>query len=753
MIHTMTLRSFVLAAFTILTATVFASGQAHTKLSALSLGKVRTAIQVSSKPDGERIQAIQALGHPFSIERGQTMVRVLFQLSRIEDTLIVLSHGGSIRHCFGTVISAVVPADALDALCMDQGILRAQLSTLLRPSLNESVKEIRADKVHLGEGLPTAYSGKNVIIGVFDTGIDVAHPDFRTSTGSRILSLWDMSDNNGTPPTGFSWGREYSKTQLDAGASAVAERDLDGHGTHVAGTAAGNGGGNADYVGVAPEADIIVVKGVRSDATSNFADDDIVAGCQYIFQRATALGKQAVINLSLGGIVGPHDGSELTVQVLNALVEPGHIIVAAAGNEGSVPIHAGGEITATTSLEALINPINVCYLFEGFCPPDPNYFMTAADVWYTTGSVDTLLVGVYAPDSTGMKLSKVLSFPIGVDVQDQEVTLNGVTIGFISAITSTRSLPNGAGNLILQISNKGRTDVQVENQLWGLSFRGASNGRVDLWAGVPIPENFAIIGSLGATIYGNSQMTIGTPATGQNILSVGSYVTKNEWTSLVGPQSEQGTTLTALSGFSSQGPTRDGRMAPIIAAPGEVIFAAMTSAWKPGDDNYDSTMIAPGGLYTGKSGTSMATPHVVGVIALMMEAMPNLTLERIKQVFDRTARHDNNNPEDNNEMGFGKIDAWSACELVTTAIAQSENTAPLQLYPNPANDRLSISAAYAYHSMEIVNSMGQVIAFTTMAATGMYVWSVPTTSLPTGRYMVRLISPSSTASVPLTILH
>lgn len=751
--RTMILRSLALAALTLCMVTVSGSGQAHTKLTASSLGKWRTAMQATAKPDGERSQAIRALGHPFSIEQGRTMVRVLLRVSRIEDTLVVISHGGSIRHCFGTVISAVVTVDALDALCRDQRIHQAQLSSLLRPTLSESVKEIRADKVHRGEGLPSAYTGRDVIIGVFDSGIDVAHPDFRTSTGSRILSLWDMADNNGTPPSGFSWGKEYTKAQLDVGESAVAERDVNGHGTHVAGIAAGNGRGDADYVGVAPEADLIVVKGFRSDANSSFADDDIVAGCQYIFQRATALGKQAVINLSLGGIVGPHDGSELSVQALNDLIEPGHIIVVAAGNEGRNPIHAGGEITATTNLEALINPINVCYIFEGFCPPDPNYFMTAADVWYTTGCIDTLLVGVYTLDSLGMKLSKVLSFPIGVDVQDQEVILNGATIGFISAITSTRSLPNGAGNLILQISNKGRTDVQVENQLWGLSFRGASNGRVDLWAGVPIPEDFAIIGSLGATIYGNTEMTIGTPATGVNMLSVGSYVTKNEWTSLVGPQSEPGSTLTALSGFSSQGPTRDGRMAPIIAAPGEVIFSAMTSAWMPGGDSFDSTKIVPGELYTGKSGTSMAAPHVVGVIALMMEAMPNLTLERIKQVFNRTTRHDNNNPEDNNQMGFGKIDAWSACELVTTAVAEIENTASLQLYPNPANDRLSVSASHAYNSMEIVNSMGQVVASTTMAATGTNVWSVPTTSLPTGRYMVRLISPSATASVPLTILH
>ncbi len=751
--NTKTFRTLAFATLVGVSTSLIAHAQAHTKLSASALVKYRTAMQVSAKSVGEREQAVRALGHPFSLDNGRILARTLLELSRPEDTTLVIAKGGTIRHRFGTIVSAMIPVDAIDAVCTEPRIRRVQFASLLRPSLNESVKEIRADKVHKGEGLPAPYTGKGVIVGVFDTGIDIAHPDFRTESGSRILSLWDMSDNSGTPPAGFSWGKEYTKTQLDVGASVVAEVDHVGHGTHVAGTAAGNGRGNADYVGVAPDADLIVVKGVRSDANDNFSDDDIVAGCQYIFQRATALGKQAVINLSLGGIVGPHDGSELMVQALNALVEPGHIIVAAAGNEGGMPIHAGGAITATTSLEALINPINVCYLFEGYCPPDPNYYMTAADVWYTTGSVDTLLIGVYTQESSGMKLATVVPFPIGVDVLEQEVTLDGTTIGYISAITSTRSLPNGAGNILVQISNKGRTDVSVEDQLWGLSFRGAADGRVDLWAGVPIPDNFAIIGSLGATIYGNSEITIGSPATGVNMISVGSYITKNEWTSLVGPQSEPGTTLTALSGFSSRGPTRDGRMAPIIAAPGEVIFSAMTSAWKPGEAQYDSTHIIPGGLYTGMSGTSMATPHVVGVIALMMEAMPNLTLERIKQVFDRTARHDNNNPEDNNEMGYGKIDALSACELVTTAIAEVQSGAPLHVYPNPAGERVSISASRPYTTIEIVNTMGHVVMSTTMSTTGLGPWSISTTSLPTGRYMVRCISALSSETIPLTIVH
>lgn len=681
------------------------------------------------------------------------MVRALFSLSALRDTTIVVASGGTIRHCFGTIVSAVVPLEELDALCADSHITHVQLSTTLRPSLNESVKEIRADKVHLGDGLPSKYTGKGVVVGVFDTGIDVDHPDVRTATGSRIRALWDMSDQTGTPPSGFTWGREYSKAQLDLGGSVVAERDVDGHGTHVAGTAAGNGRGDAAFVGVAPDADLVIVKGTRNDANGGFADDDIVAGCQYIIQKAKSFGEQAVINLSLGGIIGPHDGSELTVQALNSLVEPGYIIVVAAGNEGSQPIHAGGVITATTNLEALINPINVCNVFEGFCPNDPNYFLTAADIWYSKGSVDTLLVGVYTQEATGLSLAKVLSFPVGTDVQDVEVKVGDTTVGYISAITSTSNLPNGSGNILIQISNKGNVNVNVDEQLWGLSLRGSGDGRVDMWAGIPIPEQFPIIGSLGSTIYGNTDMTIGTPATGANMISVGSYVTKTEWTSLVGPETQAGATMAALSDFSSKGPTRDGRMAPIVAAPGEMIFAARSSAITSDNPEYEPNLILPGELYQGLAGTSMATPHVTGVIALMMEASKNVTLEHIKNVLNRTSRHDGFNPEDNNEMGYGKIDALEACLQITSDIPPENVASLVRVQPNPASERVTVSSTIPFERAEIVNTMGQVVMTTNTNAALDGAWSVSTALLPTGRYIVRMISRSAVHSVPLTILH
>src|SRR5690606_39080521 len=108
-----------------------------------------------------------------------------------------------------------------------------------------------------------------------------------------------------------------------------------GHGTHVTATAAGGGRVNANMSGVAPEAEIIFVKGIRNaESLGGFSDADVVNGIQYIFEKADELGLPAVVNLSLGAVSGPLDGSTLYEQVISDLTGPGRIVVAAAGTSG-----------------------------------------------------------------------------------------------------------------------------------------------------------------------------------------------------------------------------------------------------------------------------------------------------------------------------------------------------------------------------------------------------------------------------------
>ncbi|MEA5559559.1 S8 family serine peptidase, partial [Nodularia spumigena] len=192
-------------------------------------------------------------------------------------------------------------------------------------------------------------------MGVLDSGIDFDNDDFSDSEGgTRIQFLREYAYDAELEPITKDW----TKAEIDANPSAVTEKDgygSGGHGTHVAGSATGNGSMNADYMGVAPEADIIFVKGDRSEnSDEGFSDDDII-GVAFIFEKAAELGKPAVVNLSLGGNYGPRDGTSLSEQFLTQLTGVGKIVVAAAGNEGFDWLHSGFSSTEEQINYATVN--------------------------------------------------------------------------------------------------------------------------------------------------------------------------------------------------------------------------------------------------------------------------------------------------------------------------------------------------------------------------------------------------------------
>lgn len=176
----------------------------------------------------------------------------------------------------------------LERLVAVPGVVRVTMQPNSRPLLDKTITEMRVPwKV------PPGFSGKGagVIVAVIDTGIDIFHESFRTPSGTRILELWDQSATTGgsAPPTGFAQiGRVYNSKDIDAGIKAkppFASIDDNGHGTHVAGIAAGNG--NQDdrcsfpghYVGVAPLADLVIVKAISLPANSSSNTRDALRWC------------------------------------------------------------------------------------------------------------------------------------------------------------------------------------------------------------------------------------------------------------------------------------------------------------------------------------------------------------------------------------------------------------------------------------------------------------------------------------------
>lgn len=670
-----------------LTATVAAMAQPA--MNATTARLLSQAASIAKMPDAAQHIATKS-GYPFVVDNGTPCIELFV---KADPSWNPQSVEAIVTTRVGLVWGLRVPISAVVRLLRSSDVVALESASLCYPTTDVSVREIGADKVHLGEDGLRPLTGKGVIVGIFDSGIDPSSTDFQSDGTSRILSYWDMSDpTNDKSPSGFNWGREYNRTELTAGIPQNAS-DRSGHGTHVAGIAVGGGVASVGTRGVAPEAELVVVKGFRADRPrAGFSNIDIVAGCQYIMNVAQREGKPCVINLSLGTVIGPHDGTTLFEQQLDALVAPGRLIIAAAGNDGALPIHAGTDKAAAETIETMIAPINLCELFDGFCPPIEAFFMTAADVWFTPRSVDSVLITAYGTGSMALTPAKTLAYSLTGSAQNQPVVVDdeGTLAGFINLAISTSGHPNGDGNISVQIHNSGAADLDISTRLWSLSFVGSGSGRIDLWAGVPVPESFPVQGALGRTMYGNSEMTTGAPSTARQLISVGSYVTTNAWESMDGPQ-QTPSVLGSASSFSSRGPTRDGRQAPTVGAPGEMIGSTRSTTLATYSPMNALSARLPSRNVVMAQGTSMAAPHVTGTVALLLQYRPQLSIGSVRGILDRSSRHDAFAVSDDNIFGFGKLSAAAAVRDVLTSVLDEAPVAETRAWPIPASTTVTIT--------------------------------------------------------------
>lgn len=219
-------------------------------------------------------------------------------------------------------------------------------------------------------------SGKGILLAVIDSGIDYTNRNFRNADGStRILSLWDQTvspdaEKGFFPPEGFQTGTEFTREQINAALreadplrkyELVPSRDSSGHGTAVAGIAAGAAanvtGGAADngYEGVAPESELLIVKLGTPRENSFPRTTEMMRAVTYVVRKAQSLNRPVAINLSFGNTYGAHDGSSLLERFLDNAAEIGRtVICVGSGNEGASAGHREGRVnvgeTAATEL-------------------------------------------------------------------------------------------------------------------------------------------------------------------------------------------------------------------------------------------------------------------------------------------------------------------------------------------------------------------------------------------------------------------
>ena len=368
---------------------------------------------------------LQTLGRHFSLNLGAlrpaTRALVLMQEGGEEE---LKRAGFSMEGRIGDIGSITLPIDHLDSLATLPKVVYMEAATRYRPVLDRSIPDIRADQLRRRDflGTFTGMTGKGVVVGIIDSGLDWRHPDFRRLDGStRIKFLWDPSDLSfeesggmvGSPPPFGGKGTVYTEGQINAalnGLGGVGSRDECGHGTHVAGVAAGNGAGGAfglpagTFVGVAPEADIVAVRVFSSTCEFLEANIDLVQALQFIDQKAAELGHPYVINLSLGTRAGAHDGTSLDELAIDSLVGPGRsgkAVVVSAGNDGGTPIHASGSFGPPGSLNQSVT-IKVSQL-----GPNPSIF----DFWFDGRDTFTVVAegGGLAPEDISGHLSELVS--------------------------------------------------------------------------------------------------------------------------------------------------------------------------------------------------------------------------------------------------------------------------------------------------------------------------------------------------------
>lgn len=630
----------------------------------------------------------------------------------------------------GEFYTARIPINNLEKLFLINGIITIEIGEKAHKTLDNARALTNVNQVQAGTGLPQAYTGNGVVVGVIDTGIDYTHPTFRnlTTQQTRILRVWEQ---NGTTTSPAPYGTQY------LGATSILNKMRDNvtesHGTHTTGIAAGSGGYTASpYKGMAYDSDIVLV-------STDFDITHIFNGIQYIFNYANSVSKPAVINISIGSQLGPHDGTSGFDLACNSIVGPGKILVGSAGNDGSDKVHINKTLSSSSSL---LSFVNFPYLTDGSLNPIITKGITKIDIWGEVGKPFSVAVNVYNIFSNSYD-----NYTPYINTATNTSTYTGVVYdndttspqdGCIVQIgTEVANSNNNKPHATINIDNSSQDDIL--NQL--LIEVTGNNGSVNAWTCGDGTARFTDLSGItgitagtavGAT-DGNTNMTVTeTGGTGNSIISVGAYTSKNSYTNISGsnPALDFPGTLGSLAAFSSIGPTVDGRVKPDVTAPGNVIVSSV--------NHYDNHYLSSGanwnnvvsGLTDNTSnwyfgamqGTSMAAPVVTGIIALWLQAKPNLTVDQIKSIIHTTSITDSftgtGSYIPNNYYGWGKINAYSGIQYINQFLNldtfNSSNN--FVVYPNPTSSKIYASSIDYYDNVEVYNTLGQKVYFQSLGA-------------------------------------
>ncbi|HKO98918.1 MAG TPA: S8 family serine peptidase [Pyrinomonadaceae bacterium] len=494
-------------------------------------------------------------------------------------------------------------------------------------------------------------TGRGVIVGMIDTGIDFRHLDFTVpgtnGKQTRIKGLLDMTiysqqstDWNYSLPGSFaSIGHFYSEADINAAlqlppsqtqnSDIVKERDKHGHGTFTAGIAAGNGLAGPQpgkYAGMAPESDLVVVKVTRDNSGSGSSNNsDIINAMKFIQQTAAEMGKPFVINMSLGTNVGSHDGTMDQERAIDEVVGSGtgRAFCIATGNYGHVDVHASGNLSGGSSTSLTVN-VNA--------GSSPQFF------GLSYSQIDSLSVTLFRPDGTKMG-------PVAYSAS-QGMGFSNQYVDIYNTLDDKRDSDpqNDQKAVAIFFKDPAAGLASTSKRTWTVMLETGvvNNGRFDAWIE---------IGKFTSFVDGSRRLS--STATARGAITVGGYVTRPSNFGVVGD----------FASFTGVGPTADGREKPDIVTPSFIYSSNSSVGIGLGEPPAPDSV-----FHIGAQGTSASAPVVAGGVALILQQNPNLSSEEIKTLLKTTATHDAFTGGSNwhERFGSGKLNIATALQALTT---------------------------------------------------------------------------------------
>lgn len=663
----------------------------HSASNSASLGKFYLDF-IQSKKNGNNNQIDSSLISDYCLKtfEGKTRLSFLFTLKNESYISTLQQKGMIVKRRSSGIHSGYIDIDSISAIINDTNFISVDVNRKAESLMDEARSSSFVNYVQDIQLTNQSYYGENVVVGIIDIGFDFSHPNFFDETGSnnfRVKRVWNTNSSAGLPPSGFIYGTELA-SQTDI---VNAETDLnnESHGTHVAGIAGGSGGGaNLTFQGVAPKSDLVFV--------STAGLTDIADGIDYIVNYAASVNKPCVINLSLGVHEGPHDGTSLLDQHFDSKSGEGVIIVGAAGNEGADKLHLKRSFSSNnTTMYSLVQ-------FPG--TSEGTNGETTLEIWGSNGATFSVAINIFNTN-TGLieDYTPYYSSKDGNDIsyviQDGDFLSDNCIVDFSSGTSPFNN------------SDVVRVDVdftaQDDDYRYALLEIICTNGTVHAWASNSGEATFSN-GTYIATTWqdGDVNSTVGEiGGTANSIITVGAYTSKNDYYDFNSNYQQIGffNSVGELAPFSSKGPTADGRIKPDITAPGNVIISSVNSF----DANYDANNsevvsgVTDGNKdwwFASMQGTSMSSPMVTGIVALLLEADPTLTPSEIKTLLSTYSNMDSftgySLPD--NDWGHGKIDAYRLLNyLENSTVGFPELQSDFRMFPNPATDIINIESEYS----------------------------------------------------------